>query len=176
MRSPWRAAIALTSSAEPWTMTSTGCCPISAATCLRRLSERRARGWAQSGAAAKSRTASESADRTARRSGRRRTVSASPDTTYVLRFPTILSCLAHMAPVCGRALRFLAVRAPPQADRGLPVLVERRHQHALRSADGADGLQLAFANAVVDGAPRDLKERGGLIDRDARPSCCSNIS
>ena len=67
--------------------------------------------------------------------------------------------------VCDRRIAAGLTRRPHR----LPVLIERRHQHALRSADGADGLQLALADAVVDRAPRNVEERGGLIDRDASP-------
>ena len=52
---------------------------------------------------------------------------------------------------------------------GLPVVFERRHEHALRSADGANRLQLALANAVVDRAPRHFQQARGLIDGDAPP-------
>ena len=44
-----------------------------------------------------------------------------------------------------------------------------RHQHALRSADGADRLQLAFADSVVDRSPRHVKQCRSLIDGDASP-------
>ena len=52
---------------------------------------------------------------------------------------------------------------------GLPVLIERGHQHALRSADGSNRLQLSLSDAVVDRPPRNVEQCRGLIDGDAPP-------
>src|SRR5690348_12756790 len=46
-------------------------------------------------------------------------------------------------------------------------VVQRFHQHPLRAANRANRLQTAVADAVVDGAPRDLQQLRRLVDRDA---------
>ena len=53
--------------------------------------------------------------------------------------------------------------------RRQPELVERIHQHALRSAQRADRPQTAFADAVVDRPARHTEQPRGLIDRNTPP-------
>jgi hypothetical protein len=63
----------------------------------------------------------------------------------------------------GHRLRLRSANGP----HVLPVVFHRRDQHPLRSADGADGEQLALADAVVDGPPGHAQNFSGLIDGDA---------
>src|SRR5688572_29071810 len=77
--------------------------------------------------------------------------------------PSKTSCLRFRRVVAGRAVEFDA------RPRGAFVVFERRDEHALRSTDGANRLELAVADAVVDGAPRNLQQRRGLIDGHTSP-------
>jgi hypothetical protein len=41
---------------------------------------------------------------------------------------------------------------------------QRLNEHALRASDGADGLETAVADAVINGASRYVQQLRGLID------------
>src|SRR6185295_15836110 len=61
-----------------------------------------------------------------------------------------------------------AHRPRPAREPRIPaVVVHRRQQYPLRSADGPDGEQLAVPNAVVYGPPRHLQQPCRLVDGDA---------
>src|SRR5215471_10818378 len=61
--------------------------------------------------------------------------------------------------------RPLARRRRPGDDVGQ----HRRNDHPLRSADGADGLEPAVTNAVVDGSARHPHQPRRLVERDTAP-------
>src|SRR5438132_3383252 len=77
-------------------------------------------------------------------------------------FRASLRSAAHRPRVKRRLRRGGGKRLRPE-----PEFDERFDEHALRAADCSNGLQPALADPVVDGAPRYVQERGGLIDRDA---------
>ena len=49
------------------------------------------------------------------------------------------------------------------------MFLNRLQQHALRAADGPDGVQAPFPNPVVNRPARNAEKLSSLIDRDAPP-------
>src|SRR6188472_1361615 len=66
-----------------------------------------------------------------------------------------------------RSLSVKCERTSKRRSVRLAHFFDRIHQHALRSANRADGAQPAVANPVVNGPARDSQEGRGLLDADA---------